>query len=195
MTAANEKDAGASTARVRRIASLGRRSFMAGVAAVIAYTSPSSIYADDGSSSANAGDVVEIGMYTQDGEDFFDPVGVHVEPGTTIRFILRRGQHDTVAYHPDNDAPQLRIPEGAEPWRSPMLTERGETFEVTLTEEGVYDYFCAPHEFAGMVGRIVVGDPDASPGAPIEDLVFDNARAAMPSVEDIVDRGVVNHGD
>ena len=33
----------------------------------------------------------------------------------------------------------------------------GEAFEVMLTEPGVYDYYCVPHEHAGMVGRIVVG--------------------------------------
>ncbi len=27
---------------------------------------------------------------------------------------------------------------------------------VRLSVEGIYDYFCKPHEFAGMVGRIVV---------------------------------------
>ena len=32
-----------------------------------------------------------------------------------------------------------------------------------LTVEGVYDYFCAPHEMAGMVGRIIVGRPGAQP--------------------------------
>jgi hypothetical protein len=30
--------------------------------------------------------------------------------------------------------------------------------------EGVYDYFCKPHEAAGMVGRIVVGNPGSGPG-------------------------------
>ena len=32
---------------------------------------------------------------------------------------------------------------------------------MTLTAEGIYDYFCVPHEHAGMVGRIIVGNPDA----------------------------------
>ena len=41
----------------------------------------------------------------------------------------------------------------------------GESFEVELTEPGVYDYFCIPHEHAGMVGRIVVGGPGPDDGA------------------------------
>jgi hypothetical protein len=67
---------------------------------------------------------------------------------------------------------------------------------------GVYDYFCAPHEAAGMVGRIVVGKP-AGPGT----LPFDYfrgrpgtsawvpvpaaARKAFPSVSEIVRARVV----
>ena len=31
---------------------------------------------------------------------------------------------------------------------------------MTFTDEGVYDYYCVPHEHAGMVGRIVVGDAE-----------------------------------
>ena len=30
---------------------------------------------------------------------------------------------------------------------------------MTLDRPGVYDYYCQPHEMAGMVGRIVVGEP------------------------------------
>ena len=42
----------------------------------------------------------------------------------------------------------------------------GESFAVELTEPGVYDYYCIPHEHAGMVGRIVVGGPGARRRAP-----------------------------
>ena len=42
---------------------------------------------------------------------------------------------------------------------SGYLVEPGDRFEVTLTVPGVYDYFCTPHEAAGMVGRIIVGQP------------------------------------
>jgi hypothetical protein len=80
--------------------------------------------------------------------------------------------------------------------------EKGAHFEVTLTIEGVYDYYCMPHELAGMVGRIIVGKP-SGPGA----LPFDyfegtpeasswkpvppEARKAFPSVETIMKRKVV----
>jgi len=50
----------------------------------------------------------------------------------------------------------LRIPEAAQLWDSKYLLP-AHTFEITLTMGGVYDYFCLPHEIAGMVGRIIVG--------------------------------------
>ena len=36
---------------------------------------------------------------------------------------------------------------------------------LRFTVTGVYDYFCIPHEEAGMVGRIIVGSP-TSAGPP-----------------------------
>src|SRR3954452_8819601 len=83
----------------------------------------------------------------------FDPVGLKVAPGTTIRWVVEANVHTTTAYHPDNDRHPLRIPDGARPWDSDYLVDPGQAFEVTLTAEGVYDYFCAPHEMAGMAGR------------------------------------------
>lgn len=95
---------------------------------------------------------------------WFDPVGILVEPGATLRWVLAESVHSTTAYHPDNANHPLRIPEGAEPWDSGILTRPGQTFEVTLTVPGVYDYFCLPHEAGGMVGRIVVEEPGSGPG-------------------------------
>ena len=89
----------------------------------------------------------------------FDPIGLKVAPGTTVRWVVEANVHTTTAYHPANGGHPLRIPEHAAPWDSDYLVEPGQTFEVTLTAEGVYDYFCTPHEVAGMVGRIIVGRP------------------------------------
>jgi plastocyanin len=122
--------------------------------------------------------------------------------GTTVRWKVHANVHTTAAYHPRNDHHSLRIPEKAEPWDSDFLVNPGDHFSVTLTVPGVYDYFCAPHEAAGMVGRIVVGKP-AGPGT----LPFDYfrgrpgtsawvpvpaaARKAFPSVSEIVRARVV----
>jgi plastocyanin len=96
---------------------------------------------------------------------WFDPIGLYVEPGTAVRWTVRENVHTTTACHPDNDHHPLRIPEGAAPWDSGFLVNPGDHFEVTLVVPGVYDYYCMPHEAAGMVGRIVVGKP-VGPGGP-----------------------------
>lgn len=133
--------------------------------------------------------VVIIGMYTRGGSSFSDPVGIHVEPGTTIRFVNRSGMHSATAYHADFGR-TLRIPEGAAAWDSELLTRRNEEFEITLTVEGVYDYFCIPHEASGHVGRIIVGNPDASPAVDTSGLPSGAVRA-LPEVEQIMSDGVV----
>ena len=70
-----------------------------------------------------------------------------------------------------------------------------EAFSITLTVEGVHDFFCVPHEHAGMGGRIIVGDPMRSPARvpsshrsePIPEI----AQRAFPSVGEIMRRGAV----
>jgi plastocyanin len=111
-------------------------------------------------------DVVEVHMKSdaQGAEVWFDPIGLLIAPGQTVRWVVDANVHTTTAYHPNNDMHSLRIPETATPWDSGFLMNPGQHFSVTLTVEGVYDYYCMPHEEAGMVGRIVVGRPDG-PGA------------------------------
>jgi plastocyanin len=101
----------------------------------------------------------------------FDPIGVLIKPGQRVRWICEANVHTTSAYHPSNDNHSLRIPDGARPWASDFLLPQ-QSFEVRLTVEGVYDYYCAPHEMAGMVGRIIVGKP-GGPGL----LPFDYFKA------------------
>ena len=134
---------------------------------------------------------------------WFDPIGLLVEPGATVRWIVRENVHTTTAYHPRNDKHSLRIPERAVPWDSGFLVHPGDHFDITLSEPGVYDYYCAPHEAAGMVGRIVVGKP-VGPGAQPFDYwvgktgtgdwreVPEAARRNFPSVSRIVNEGIVH---
>ena len=72
---------------------------------------------------------------------WFEPRGLHVRPGTVLRFVNRDAgnSHTATAYHPDLYGRQLRIPRGATPWDSDFLLP-GEAFEVALPVLGVYDY-------------------------------------------------------
>jgi plastocyanin len=125
---------------------------------------------------------------------WFEPAGILVRPGDTVRWTNRDpgNAHTSTAYHPDNDGHPLRIPPGARAWDSDYLLP-DQSFSVTLATPGVYDYFCTPHEHAGMVGRIVVaedGAPAAEPatGDPVPGLGGD----LLPSVEEIMERGRVS---
>ncbi|MBM6581743.1 hypothetical protein ILT44_16215 [Microvirga sp. BT689] len=143
---------------------------------------------------------VEIGMQgNADGSQvWFDPIGLRVRPGQTVRWINKDpgNSHTATAYHPKNFERPLRIPESAQPWNSDYLLPN-ESFSITLTAEGVYDIFCVPHEHAGMVGRIIVGQPDRPPadtlstqtagGKPIPEI----ALRAFPSIDEIMRRGVI----
>src|SRR5690242_3439169 len=141
---------------------------------------------------------------TPEGKTYFDPPGIHIAPGDTIRWVQISGFHSITAYHPRNDNHELRIPETTEPWDSDILLadypKRGATFEHVFTAQGVYDYFCKPHEMAGMVGRVVVGEPGNGPGtkpfgyAPSEHWkpVPDAARKAFAPVTEIMQKGTVH---
>lgn len=146
---------------------------------------------------AQESDVVEIEMGGRpDGSVvWFDPIGVHIRPGQTVRWINRDtgNAHTATAYHPANGGRPRRIPLAAKPWDSDYLLPE-DTFSVTLTREGVYDYYCVPHEMSGMVGRIIVGTPPSSgwtQQAAANNGVPEAALNAFPSIEAILEKGVV----
>lgn len=149
------------------------------------------------SSAVWAGEIVEIRMQgNEDGSHvWFDPIGILIKPGQTVRWInLNPGNsHTTTAYNPANFERPLRMPKAAKSWDSDYLLPN-ESFSVTFTEQGVYDYYCLPHEHAGMVGRIIVGEPGAH-GWP--ELVGANgdipeeALKAFPTVEEIMTKKIV----
>ena len=89
----------------------------------------------------------------------FEPRLEHVSVGETVRFVFEQGTHTATLYHPGNGGKPQRAPSDAQAWDSGQLGP-GETYEVTLDEAGVYDYFCSPHEGRGMVGTLIVGDND-----------------------------------
>jgi pseudoazurin len=78
----------------------------------------------------------------------FNPMHLFVKPGDTI-------QWKNMTIH-DSESMEGLIPEGAEPWKGKI----GQEIAVTLDVEGVYIYKCNPHYPMGMVGAIIVGEPN-----------------------------------
>lgn len=95
-------------------------------------------------------------------EFYFEPTGLSVEQGDTVRFSLVTPHHTVTAYHPMLGQTQ-RVPDGVPAFSSPVLGG-GAYWLYTFEEEGVYDYHCGPHETFGHVGRIVAGS-GTGPGA------------------------------
>lgn len=107
-----------------------------------------------------------IGMHTEGGSYYFDPIGLYIKPGDTVRWINKSGGHSATSYtgnNPSYSGPQL-IPESAEPWNSGVLNQPNATFTHTFRTKGTYNYYCIPHKTLGMVGKIVCG----APGGPGE---------------------------
>jgi plastocyanin len=94
----------------------------------------------DDSTGPDDGEAVEIDLV-----DFaFEDDEVTVEAGTTIRWINTTSTFHTVT------------PDGHSAWDEWQTNAQGETFEVTLSTAGTYDYYCAPHRGIGMTGTIIV---------------------------------------
>lgn len=148
---------------------------------------------------AGATEVLAIDMVgLPDGSDvWFDPIGLLIQPGQIVRWTNRDAgnSHTVTAYHPAFFARSRRIPMYAKPWNSGYLLPDS-SFSATFNEYGVYDYYCVPHEHAGMVGRIVVGNPNAEDWWQTNLLNTDpdlprSALDGFPAITEIVEKGYV----
>lgn len=140
-------------------------------------------------------------------EFLFDPVGLQIEPGDLVQFVDVNGLHTVTAFtelaEPELEVPR-RVPEGVEPFTSPPLTP-GQSWVYEFTEPGVYDYLCLPHLGLGMVGRIVVIDPeeddvsDDTFSVPGPEGLFPNDRRVLTAPElepaNVVEQGTVAWAD
>jgi plastocyanin len=112
---------------------------------------------------------------------YFEPAGLYIPVGQRVRFTARKWGATVTAFHPSNQNHELRIPEGAKPFNSGLLTNDyvpGKVFEWTFTVEGTYDYYSMNHEVLGMVGRIIVGRP-GGPGENKPGYGGEDGRAPM----------------
>lgn len=103
-----------------------------------------------------AAETVEVEMLNFDRNDpsrvmIYEPEIIRIQPGDTVRWVSVDAFHNTASI-------EGMIPEGAEPWQSPL----SEDFEVTFEVEGTYGYICEPHGAIGMVGLVLVGDHTAN---------------------------------
>jgi len=139
---------------------------------------------------AAAGDIeIEMSGTANGSQVWFRPRGLLVQPGQTVRWVNRDGgnSHTATAYDPGAYGKPRRIPPGARPFNSDFLLPK-ESFAYTFEVPGVYDYYCLPHEHAGMVGRIVVGraDPSVRPYADTDGQLPAAALAQFPGVAEIL---------
>ncbi|MFB6198665.1 MAG: plastocyanin/azurin family copper-binding protein, partial [Halobacteriaceae archaeon] len=107
-------------------------------------------------------------------EYHYKPHVTWVTVGGTVTWKLQSGTHTATAYHPGNDEPRL-VPKGTEAWDSGTLSEKGETYSYTFNTEGIYHYFCKPHEQFGMIGTVIVGRPN-----PEEQIALKKVPADKP---------------
>ncbi|NNJ68500.1 MAG: pseudoazurin [Boseongicola sp.] len=77
----------------------------------------------------------------------FNPPVIKIAEGDSVNFVSTDRGHNSAS-----NADML--PEGAEEWKGGI----NDDIEVTFTVPGVYGYFCTPHQSAGMVGLVLVGD-------------------------------------
>ena len=99
--------------------------------------------------------VVVMRIDDRTGDFAYQPERLEIEPGDTVVWVQADpdNEHNVAAY-------PSRIPEGAEPFVSSLMTVPGETWSYTFTVPGSYYLHCHPHE-AVMRGLIVVGRESA----------------------------------
>ena len=110
---------------------------------------------------------VEVGP---DGEYTFEPgtgEPLRIKPGTTVRFVWKADNHNIEVEDQ---------PEGADWTGHEQLENAGYSTSYTFTTNGTYEFYSTPYEAIGMVGKIVVGQPD-SPDKPID--ATDNTTIAV----------------
>ncbi|UPM44127.1 halocyanin domain-containing protein [Halocatena salina] len=76
----------------------------------------------------------------------FDPVAVHIDPGTTVtwEWTGSGGAHNVVA---EDDSFTSGSP----------VAQAGTTFTQTFDADGIINYYCEPHRSQGMKGAVAVG--------------------------------------
>ncbi|GGK64415.1 MULTISPECIES: halocyanin domain-containing protein [Haloarcula] len=105
---------------------------------------------------------VEVGVKANGGAFGFGPPAIHVDNGATVQFEWtgNGGGHNVVS---KGDGP---LDSGS------STSSAGVNYEHTFEEDGIYPYYCSPHQGLNMKGAVVVGEEYATQtiggGGPVE---------------------------
>lgn len=120
-----------------------------------------------------ADETVRVGP---DGDLVFAPAELRVEVGATVAWVWDSSGHTlTVQRKP-----------GASDWRGTNLStkETGYVLTETFDVEGRYDYYCTPHQSAGMSGTLLVGGESPTGTATAAGSPTDETTPTSPSPTD-----------
>ena len=124
-------------------AKLSRRGFLTTAAGTVAAAGAA------GTATAQEGGSEEV-IGGPGGDLVFSPgtdEALQITPGTTVEFVWASDNHNSVVDSQPDDAG----------WEGHEEIENTDfTYEHTFETLGTYEYYCAPHETAGMVGTIEV---------------------------------------
>ncbi|KAG0578233.1 hypothetical protein M758_4G007300 [Ceratodon purpureus] len=100
--------------------------------------------------SANA---ATVKMGGDDGALGFYPSSLSVAAGETITFVNNKAFPHNVVFDEDAVPSGVKVDDLS---HEDYLNAPGESFNVTLKTPGTYEYYCEPHQGAGMKGSITV---------------------------------------
>ncbi|MDG6894580.1 plastocyanin/azurin family copper-binding protein [Volucribacter amazonae] len=104
------------------------------------------LFAFSSATFANQHHEIQMLDYGEGGSMVFEPAYLKANVGDTVTFK---------ATHKGHWVQSKTLPEGV----TEFLSEDGQDFTITLSEEGIYVYTCPPHRMVNMNGVIQAGNP------------------------------------
>lgn len=103
-------------------------------------------------------DTVTVKMGADNGMLVFSPAKVTVHSGDTVQWVNNKLPPHNIVFD-DKQVPGASKELADKLSHQQLMFSPGETYEVTFGGDlpaGTYNYYCAPHRGAGMVGQITV---------------------------------------
>jgi len=110
------------------------------------------------SASPASAETFTVKMGADNGMLVFQPDKITAKPGDTVKWVINKVPPHNVVFD------DKTIPNGDKALAKSLSHQQlemtpGQGFEVTIPKDapaGEYNYYCAPHRSAGMVGKITV---------------------------------------